>query len=92
MPYHLKLFIAGDSDLSRRAIANLQRICGERLRGNCQTEVIDVLVAPEQARAYRVIATPVAVRVDVAPHLKVLGDLSDEGRLMSVLNMHPAAT
>jgi len=90
MAYQVKLFVAGDTDLSRRAVANLERICTEVLCGNCEAEVVDILKTPAAAREYRVIATPVAVRIDVDPPLKVLGDLSDEERLIHALALVPA--
>jgi len=94
MTYRLKLFVAGDSDLSRRAISNLERICADRLLGNCDTEIVDILQSPDQARAFRVLATPVTIRVDVSPPLKALGDLSNEQRLLQALNLtvHSQAT
>jgi circadian clock protein KaiB len=87
--YQLKLFVAGDTDLSRRAIANLHRICAERLAEQCEVEVIDILETPEEAVTHRVLATPVTIRVDLDHPRKALGDLSSEERLLHALNLKP---
>lgn len=92
MMVQLKLFIAGDTELSRRASANLERVCTQTLAGQCDTEVVDILQGGDAAREYRVIATPVVIRTDVSPYLKVLGDLSDEQRLIAALNMMHLST
>ncbi len=86
MTYKLKLFVAGDTDLSRRATANLERVCSA-IGDNCETEVIDIFDSPDEASQYRIIATPVVIRSDVDPPLKALGDLSNERRLISALNL-----
>ncbi|QDT37418.1 circadian clock KaiB family protein [Stratiformator vulcanicus] len=85
--FELLLFIAGDSNLSRRAVSNLERLCEDSLGEQCAVEVIDILKNPALARQHRVIATPMAVRVTPLPQRKVIGDLSDAARFFEGLGI-----
>jgi circadian clock protein KaiB len=81
------LFIAGGSELAERALSNFDRIVRRRLPGDCTLTVIDVLNDPRSARAHRVIATPLLVREQPAPVIKILGDLSQEEKIVTQLGL-----
>ena len=85
--YTLRLFIAGTTWLSRRAVENLRRLCDERLAGRVDLEVIDIHQQPELAVRYQVIATPTLVKLSPAPPRHIVGDLSDTMRLLRGLNL-----
>jgi circadian clock protein KaiB len=87
--YLLRLYVAGDTDLARRARGNLVRILDSLPAGSCEVTLIDVLQAPQRAREDHVFATPVLVRHDPLPILKVLGDLSDRARVLRGLGIDP---
>ena len=88
LPYVLKLYIVGQSIRSRQAVANLQRICRERLDGRCDYTIIDVLEQPQLAEADRVIATPALLKVSPPPTRRLLGDLSDLDQVTQALGLH----
>jgi circadian clock protein KaiB len=88
LPYVLKLYIVGQTIRSRQAVANLQRICRERLDGRCDCTIIDVLEQPQLAEADRVIATPVLLKVSPPPARRLLGDLSDLDQVSQALGLH----
>ncbi|WP_240466058.1 circadian clock KaiB family protein, partial [Arhodomonas sp. KWT] len=60
--YLLRLFIAGHTPRSRRAIADLRQICQEDLGGRYALEVIDVIENPEAAEHEHVVATPTLIK------------------------------
>lgn len=85
----LRLYIAGQSATSVRALDNLRRVCEQHLAGHYRLEVIDLLVNPALARGDEIVAVPTLVRTLPAPIRKVIGDLSDTERLLVGLQLRP---
>ena len=85
--YKLQLFISGSTARSQRAIGNMLRICEQHLQGRYDYEVIDVYQNPEATRELQVIATPTLVKLSPEPLRRIVGDLSDEERVLSGLNL-----
>ena len=75
--WHLRLYVAGQSPRSTRAIANLNRLCERHLAGRYEIEIIDLVAHPSLARGDDVLAVPTLVRYRPLPLRKVIGDLSD---------------
>lgn len=80
----LRLYVAGVAPNSVRATANTKAICTDHFPG-CELEVIDLLVEPERAAADRIIVTPTLVKLSPPPQQRLIGDLSDAGKLFAVL-------
>jgi circadian clock protein KaiB len=87
--YHLRLFITGSTPRSTRAIENLRRICAENLDGRYEIEVIDVYERPETTRELQIVATPTLVKVLPEPLRRIIGDLSDELKVLAGLDLSP---
>jgi circadian clock protein KaiB len=85
------LFVAGGSELADRATANFDRIIRCRLPGDCTLTVIDILKEPGTARLHRVMATPMLVREQPSPLIKILGDLSQESKILTQLGLNDSA-
>jgi circadian clock protein KaiB len=81
------LYVAGDGELTARARANFDRLIRARLGGRCSLTTVDVLKEPGQARQNRVVATPLLVRERPTPLVKILGDLSQEAKLLTQLGL-----
>ncbi len=82
--WNLRLYVAGQSDKSIRAIRNLNRICAEHLDdGHYTIEVIDLLERPQLAEV------PTLVRRLPEPIKKIIGDLSNEDRVLIGLDIRP---
>ena len=87
----LRLYIAGESSVSRRAQRNVAEL-RRRLRHDCAVETIDVMVRPELAESAGILATP-TLSYGPAPHTRrVVGDLSDTGRVIHFLGLEPKET
>jgi len=84
-PLRLRLYIAGDSPNSVRALGNLRAAMAELGRGLDDVETIDVLEKPERGLRDGVLVTPLLVRVSPLPERRVLGNLSDRAVLRGVL-------
>lgn len=89
--YVLRLYVAGSSARSLRAVENVQRLCEEYLPGRYELEVIDIYQLPWMAEAGDVVAAPTLVKELPLPLRRVVGDLGDEGRVLIALGLRVAA-
>jgi len=87
----LRLYVAGQTPKSLRAIDNLQRICKEELVGRYHVEIIDLVQHPQRARDDEIIAVPTLVRQLPRPLRKIIGDLSDTSKVLVGLQVAPAS-
>ena len=87
--WDLRLYVAGQTDKSIRAIKNLNRICAEHLAGVYSIEVIDLLERPQLAEGDQILAIPTLVRRLPEPIKKIIGDLSNEERVLIGLDIRP---
>jgi circadian clock protein KaiB len=85
--YVLRLFVSGTTPRSTAAIANVKRICDEHLSGRYQLEVIDVYQQPELARDQQLIAAPTLIKQEPPPARRLVGNLSDEHKVMISLDI-----
>ncbi|MDB5124636.1 MAG: circadian clock protein KaiB [Mucilaginibacter sp.] len=87
--YELRLYVAGKTAKSVTALANLQKYCEEYLKGQYRIEVIDLLVQPQLAEGDQIFAIPTLVRKVPEPIRKIIGDLSNEEKVLVGLNIRP---
>ena len=85
--YVLRLFITGHTEKSRRAVRNITRLCEEHLHGAYELEVIDVYQQPELAVEHQLVAAPTLFKVLPLPPRKMIGDMSDTGRVLAGLGI-----
>jgi len=85
--YRLRLLVAGSTNRSRRAIANLRQLCAEHVGDKCEIEVIDIYQQPEFAARYQVIAAPTLVKLLPLPVRRIVGDLSREADVLRGLDI-----
>ena len=84
--WDLKLYVADKSPQSIRAFQNLKNACEEHISGRYRIEVIDVLARPQAARDNQIVALPTLIRQSSKPVRIGIGDLSNTGRLLDLLN------
>ena len=87
--WKLRLYIAGQTPKSIRAIANLNAVCEKHLKGHYQIEVIDLLENPHMARGGQIVAIPTLERELPEPVRRIIGDLSDTERVLIGLALQP---
>ena len=88
--WQLRLYTAGQTRKSLVAFANLKRICEQKLAGKYSIEVVDLLENPKLAAGDQILAIPTLVRKMPEPIKKIIGDLSDEHRVLVGLDLRPA--
>ena len=85
----LKLYIAGRTQRSNRAIENLRKICEHLMPGGYEIRIIDILSYPQEAEEDRVLATPTLIKVTPQQVIRVIGDLSDTEMVLKALDLEP---
>ena len=87
--WQLRLYVAGQTAKSMAAFDNLKRVCETHLAGRYTIEVIDLLVNPRLAAGDQILAVPTLVRKFPEPIRKIIGDLSNEERVLVGLDVQP---
>lgn len=87
--YQLRLYVAGQTEKSVTAFQNLKRICETHLAGQYRIELIDLLKTPQLAAGDQILAVPTLVRRLPEPIKKIIGDLSNEERVLVGLDVQP---
>jgi len=85
--YELRLYVAGNTPRSLTAVRNLKRYCEEHLKDQYTIEVIDLLVNPQLAEGDQILAVPTLVRKVPEPVRKIIGDLSNEEKVLVGLDI-----
>lgn len=85
--YLLRLYVAGNTPNSRRAIKNLQHLAEVELRGECRVEIIDLLRDPLRASEDEIIATPTLVKREPPPAARLIGNIGEPDRVLEILGI-----
>jgi circadian clock protein KaiB len=85
----LRLYIAGNTPKSAAALMNLKKYCELHLNNRYELEVIDLLLNPQLAAGDQILAIPTLVRKVPVPVRKIIGDLSNEERVLVGLDLRP---
>jgi circadian clock protein KaiB len=85
--YVLRLYIAGATERSRRALSRARHLCDIELKGKCHLEVIDVYQQPILARDGQIVATPTLVKEFPLPVRRFIGALEDTARIVVGLDL-----
>lgn len=89
--YFLKLYVTGANRRSQKAITNLNAVCEQHLHGRYELEVVDIYRSPLAAEKDQILATPTLVKRLPLPMRRLIGDLSERGRLLLLLNIKEEA-
>ena len=85
--YVLRLYVTGMTPRSTEAFASIKALCEERLQGRYKLEVIDIYQHPQLAIDEQIIAVPTLVKKLPAPLRRLVGDLSNEERVLLGLDL-----
>jgi len=87
--YVLRLYITGMTPRSSQAIEHIREICETHLKGHYELEVIDIYQSPSVAQAEQIIAAPTLIKKLPLPLRRLVGDLSNEERVLAGLDVWP---
>lgn len=85
--YSLRLYVAGMTQQSVQAVANIKKICEENLRGRYELKVIDLYQQPQLAQGEQIIALPTLIKKLPLPLRRIIGDLSNTERVLVGLDL-----
>ena len=87
--YVLRLYVTGTTSRSVHAIQSVKRICEAHLKGRYELEVVDIYKNLALARGDQIIAAPTLVKKLPLPLRRLIGDMTDEERLLIGLDLRP---
>lgn len=87
----LKLYVTGDTPRTERAISNMRRVCETMLKDQYELIIIDVLEQPQLAEDEKIMVTPTLVRELPPPRRRIIGDLTDDAKVLMGLNIQSHA-
>lgn len=79
--YIFKAYVNGQKHA--RMVERLRRIFDQHIPGNYDFIVIDILSSPELVEADNIIATPTLLKLFPPPPRRIIGDLSDDSRVLN---------
>ena len=85
--YILRLFVAGATERSREAVLRVRALCEEKVKGNCDLQVIDIYQQPELARENQIVATPTLIRELPKPVRRFIGNLMNTAGLFAEMDL-----
>ena len=85
--YILKLYVAGNTPNSMRALNTLSEILKTDFQGVYALKVIDVLESPQLAEEDKILATPTLAKILPPPVRRIIGDLSDREKVLIGLDL-----
>lgn len=85
--YRFRLYVAGNSPKSLRAIQNLKRICDEHLPGHYEIEIIDIYQRPELLEQEQIFAIPTLIKKLPLPLQRLIGDMTNTEEVVIYLGL-----
>lgn len=82
--YVLRLYIAGFTAKSTRALETIRKICDRNLEGRYTLEVIDIYQQPELARKEQILATPTLIKSLPPPLRRIIGEMSNTENILGL--------
>lgn len=87
MEYVLRLFVAGASPNSIRAISNLKELCEQHLQGRYALEIVNVYQQGDLVQKEQIIALPLLVRKFPLPERRLIGNMSNTEKVLKGLGL-----
>jgi circadian clock protein KaiB len=85
--YALRLYITGQTPRSRQSVENLRALCDKYIPGQFDLEVVDIYQQPAMAAAGQIIAAPTLIKSMPLPLRRLVGDFSDQNRVILGLDI-----
>jgi circadian clock protein KaiB len=87
----LRLYVAGSTPQSSRAITNLKTICESHLKDHYDLTVVDLYEQMDRAQEDQIDVTPTLIRYWPLPVRRLVGNLSQIERVLETLDVQPAS-
>jgi circadian clock protein KaiB len=87
--YLLRLYITGQTPRSRQSVENLRTLCDKYIPNQFDLEVVDIYQQPAMAAEGQIIAAPTLIKSMPLPLRRLVGDFSDQTRVILGLDIKP---
>jgi circadian clock protein KaiB len=85
--YVLRLYINGSTLKSGLAVKNVKQVCEQYLDGRYNLEIIDICQQANLARDEQIVAVPTLIKRLPIPLRRLIGDLSDQKKVLFGLDL-----
>jgi circadian clock protein KaiB len=85
--YVLRLYVAGSTPQSSRAITNIKKICQTHLKDRYVLTVVDLYEQKDSAQEDQIQVAPTLIRQLPLPVRRLVGDLSQTERVLAALDL-----
>jgi len=85
--YILKLYVTGQTPRSLKSIENLRLLCDKYLKDEFDLQIIDIYQQPALAAEGQIIAAPTLIKSMPLPLRRLVGDFSDQKRVVLGLDL-----
>ena len=90
--YELRLYIAGVTPRSEEAIRNVKTLCETHLSGRYDLQIIDIYQQPVLAKGEQILAAPTLIKKLPLPLRRLIGNMTDEEKVLVGLDLRPKKT
>jgi circadian clock protein KaiB len=85
----LTLFVSGAAPSSIRAVRRLRELCDRHAPAGYDLDVVDIYQQPDKVASRGVLAVPTLIRELPLPVRVMIGDFTDEQRMLATLGLAP---
>jgi circadian clock protein KaiB len=86
--YVLRLFVAGITPKSDRAIRSVKEVCEQCLKDRYDLEIIDIYQQPGALRQDQIVVAPTLVKKLPLPLRRLIGDMADKEKILISLDLN----
>ena len=86
----LTLFISGSAPISIRAVQRLRDLCDRHVPSGYDLEIVDIYKQPQVVASRGVLAVPTLIKELPLPVRVLIGDFTDEARVLTALGLSTA--
>lgn len=87
--YVLRLYVAGVTPKSERAIRSVKEICEQHLKGRYDLEIVDIYQQPEALKKDQIVAAPTLIKELPLPLRRLIGNMANKEKIVVGLNLRP---
>lgn len=87
--YLLRLYVAGISPKSERAIRVVKDVCEEHLNGRYELEIVDIYLKPGSLLGDQIVVAPTLIKKLPLPLRRLIGDMASKEKVILGLDLRP---
>ena len=89
--FKFRLYVAGGTQNSAQAVANLTELCRIHLPDRHEIEIVDVFREPRRSLTDGVLMTPTLLKLSPSPVRRIVGTLSQTQLVLQAVGLDPGA-